>query len=77
MKKGTATYDVAKYLKSHKRKGLNQIECTQLFGATRLSSIVFELKYRHGWDFDYVDEDCVTRYGIKSSTRRYFYLSGE
>lgn len=74
MKEKSATEAVLNYLRKYKR-GLTQLECTDKFGNTRLSSIIFNLK-RKGYNIDHIDERYTTRYGRKSEVRRYF-LRGE
>ena len=43
MEKKTQTSEILKYMKSHK-KGITSKEAFELFGATRLSGLIFQLK---------------------------------
>lgn len=74
MKDNNATMAVLNYLKKHKR-GITQMQCINMFGNTRLSAIIFNLK-RKGYNIERIDEEHVTRYGIKTRVGRYV-LRGE
>lgn len=73
LEKRTATSDVLKYLMKYRKKGLTQLECTEKFGNTRLSAIIFNLR-KYGYDIESVDEEHKTRYGYKTKVTRYFYV---
>ena len=64
-----ATEDVLEYLTKYNR-GLTQLECTQKFGNTRLSAIIFNLR-KYGHKIDSIDEEHTTRYGKKTTVTRY------
>lgn len=54
------TAAVLKHLKDG--KGITSMQAFEMFGATRLSDIIFRLRKR-GYDIVNVDRDCVDRYG--------------
>ena len=58
----TQTSEIKKYLETHK-KGLTSMEAFRLFGTTRLSAIIYELRYRHGMDIISESKTVKTRYG--------------
>lgn len=68
-KKKTQTSEILKYMKFHK-KGITSKEAFELFGATRLSGLIFMLK-KQGYHIktDYVP--VRTRYGDKTIVARY------
>ena len=49
-KQKTQKSEILKYLKTHK-KGITSIQAIEMFGATRLSDIIFRLR-NEGWDID-------------------------
>ena len=53
---------VFKYLKSH--KGITSMEAFELFGVTRLSAIIFNLR-KAGYEIDNKPKACRNRYGEK------------
>lgn len=61
---------VLKYLQTHK-KGLTSKDAIDMFGATRLSGIVWVLKHKEGWHINKVNEVVPTRYGRNTSVARY------
>jgi hypothetical protein len=67
--KKSQTSEVLKYLKTHK-KGITSMEAFELFGATRLSAIIFNLR-ANGYDIGTIPEKTVTRYGAPTSYVRY------
>lgn len=67
--KKTQTEDVLKYLKTHK-KGITSMEAIQLFGATRLSDIVYRLVHR-GIKIVSEPVEVKTRYGRTVYISRY------
>ena len=62
---------VLEYLKTNKDKGITSMEAFQLFGATRLSAIIFDLK-KDGNIITTKSESVQTRYGDKTTVSRYF-----
>lgn len=71
MKKSTSQKnEVLKYLKTHKR-GITSIQAVELFGATRLSDIIFRLR-KEGYDI--VTEAITTknRYGHTTTYAKYY-----
>jgi hypothetical protein len=71
--KKTQTSEVLKYLGKHK-KGITSMQAFELFGVTRLASIVHEL--RRKYDIDTIMEDGKNRYGGIMQYARYV-LKGE
>ena len=63
MTKKTLTSEVKKYLLTHK-KGLTSMEAFEMFGATRLSAIIYQLRYKHGMNIITEDKMVKTRYGM-------------
>ena len=58
----TQTSEIKRYLETHKR-GITSMDAFRLFGATRLSSIIYELRYRHGMNIVSESKTVKTRYG--------------
>ena len=58
----TQTNDVLNYLQNN-RKGITSMEAINLFGATRLSGIIYQLRKKHL--IDSIDEVVPTRYKSK------------
>ena len=54
--------EIKKYLETHKR-GLTSMDAFTKFGATRLSAIVYDLKYRHGMNIITETKKVKNRYG--------------
>ena len=67
--KKSQTSEVLRYLKTHKR-GISSMQAFELFGATRLSAIIFRLR-ADGHDIGTIPEKTVTRYGTPTSYVRY------
>lgn len=67
MNKTTA---VLEYLKKT-RNGITSLEAIEMFGATRLSAIIFNLKDR-GYVIKDRFEECVDRYGNMNQYKRYW-----
>ena len=65
---------VLKYLKTHKKSGITSMQAFELFGATRLSSIIFVL--RKEYIIDNVPNEGKNRFGEKVCYDRYV-LVGE
>ena len=55
------TIEVLRYLKTHKR-GITSMEAIEMFGATRLSAIIFNLRKR-GYIIETIKMDTIDRYG--------------
>ena len=58
----TQTSEIKKYLQTHKT-GITSMEAFQKFGATRLSAIIYQLRYKHGMNIVSEDKVVKTRYG--------------
>lgn len=54
------TYDIYKYMRTH--GGITSMEAFNMFGATRLSAIIFSLR-KQGYDIETIDMECADRYG--------------
>lgn len=63
---------VLEYLKRTKN-GITSLEAIEMFGATRLSAIIFDLKDR-GYIIKDRFEECVDRYGNVARYKRYFII---
>lgn len=68
------TNEVLKHLQD--KKSITSIEAIDLYGATRLSAIIFNLK-KKGYDIITKREECVDRYGNTCQFARYIYLSSK
>lgn len=66
----TQTTEVKKYLETHK-KGITSMEAFERYGATRLASIIYELRYRHHMDIETDMVTVKTRYGNSVPVARY------
>lgn len=66
----TQTSEIKKYLLTHKR-GLTSYEAFELFGATRLSAIIYQLRYKHGMNIVSEDKVVKTRYGKPTTVSVY------
>lgn len=71
----TQTDIILKHLQENKN-GITQLEATNLFGFTRLSAIIYELK-KQGYKFKTTREKGVNRYGRKVCFVRYSIVSSE
>ena len=60
---------ILEYLQENEN-GITQLEATNLFGFTRLSAIIYDLK-KQGYTFTTTREKGVNRYGRKVSFDRY------
>lgn len=58
----TQTSEIKNYLETH-TKGITSIEAFQKFGATRLSAIIYQLRYKYGMNIVTEDKVVKTRYG--------------
>lgn len=61
MERKSQTNDIIKYLQTHKR-GITSLEAINMFGATRLSGIMFALRKR-GYNIGTEMKDVPNRYG--------------
>lgn len=66
--KVTKTSEIIKHLKV--KGSITSLEAFELYGATRLSAIIFELR-RKGFEIKTEDATCVDRYGHKCSYAKY------
>ena len=64
--------EVLKYMKSHK-KGITSLQAIQLFGATRLSDIIFKLR-KDGYEIRTEEVTTKNRYGHSTTFARYILL---
>ena len=69
----TATEDILEYMRKNK-DGISNNIAKDLFGVTRLSSIIFCLR-KQGYVIDTKMEECVTRYGRKKDFAKYILIS--
>lgn len=70
MKNKTQISDIKKYLENHK-KGITSLEAIDKFGATRLSSIIYVLRHKHGMNIQAEDKKVKTRYGRTAVVANY------
>ena len=68
------TTEVLKHLKEH--GSITSMEAIKLFGATRLSAIIFNLR-RHGHNIVTVEKKGVDRYGHQVKYANYVYHAPE
>jgi len=67
----TKTTKSSEVLKHLKVKGhITSLEAFQLYGATRLSAIIFELR-KKGYNIKTTDGTCIDRYGHKCNFAKY------
>lgn len=64
-----ATEEILKYLKKHKT--ITSMEAFEMFGVTRLASIIFNL--RKEYDIDTLMVETTTRYGETCQYAKYRY----
>ena len=62
------TTEVLKHLKEH--GSITSLEAFNLYGATRLSAIIFNLK-KKGYDITTTDGSCIDRYGHNCQFAKY------
>lgn len=62
------TTEVLKHLKEH--GSITSLEAFELYGATRLSAIIFNLK-KKGYEIKTADGSCIDRYGHPCNFARY------
>ena len=60
MGKTNKTREILQYMRNE--GGITSMEAFKLFGATRLSSIIFSLR-KQGYNIDTIDMECIDRYG--------------
>lgn len=72
--KKSQTSEILKYLKTHK-KGITSMQAFELFGATRLSAIIFNLR-RDGHKIEAIAEKTTSRYGATTNYVRYVLTKG-
>lgn len=65
----TQTNDIKRYIETHK-KGITSLEAIEMFGATRLSSIIFCLR-KQGMNIVTETKNVKNRYGGTSSIAVY------
>lgn len=53
------------------RGSITSYDAIKLFGATRLSALIYNLRYKGGYDIITTFETAVTRYGRKTQIARY------
>lgn len=66
----TQTTEIKKYLEKHKR-GITSLEAFERYGATRLASIIYQLRYKHHMDIETDTILVKTRYGRNVPVARY------
>ena len=66
--KTTKSSEVLKHLKV--KGSITSLEAFQLYGATRLSSIIFELR-KKGYNIKTTDGTCIDRYGHRCNFAKY------
>ena len=67
----TQLNEVLKYLKKYRK--ITSIEAFEKFGATRLASIIHDLRER-GYDIRTTKVEAKTRYGTPTSYAKYTYI---
>jgi hypothetical protein len=60
---------VLEHLKKH--GSITSYDAIKLFGATRLSALIYNLRYKGGYNISTTFEAVVTRYGRKTQIARY------
>ena len=50
---------------------ITSMDAIKLFGATRLSAIIYNLRHNEGYDIVTDYEKVITRYGAKATVARY------
>lgn len=68
----TQKSEILKYLKEHKKDGLTSIQAIDLFGATRLSGTIFDLK-KDGHIIITEIKSVKNRFGGTSNIATYYY----
>ncbi len=73
MTRKTQTSEILNYMKKHD-KGITSMQAFDMFGATRLSAIIFELRKKY--DIETILEEGINRFGGTMQYARYV-LKGE
>lgn len=73
IKQNTKTWDVLQHLKEH--GSITQLEATELYGATRLSAIVFNLR-RKGYAISSETQGAIDRHGHAVNYAKYVLQDG-
>ena len=73
IKQDTKTWDVLQHLKEH--GSITQLEATELYGATRLSAIVFNLR-KKGYAISSETQGAIDRHGHAVNYARYILNQG-
>ena len=68
-KKFTQTDAILNHMREH--GGITSMEAFELYGATRLSAIIFGLRKR-GFNILTEEKECVTRFGQKTKYAKYY-----
>ena len=68
------TQKVKEHLQSG--KGITSMEAFEMYGATRLSAIIFNLR-KYGMNIVNVNRECTDRYGNKATFVEYRLAKGE
>ena len=66
----SATQDILEYMRNNRKIGVTNNSAKEMFGVTRLSGIIFDLRKR-GYDIETQMETCKTRYGKTTDYARY------
>lgn len=66
----TQINDVKKYLETHS-EGITSLQAIQMFGATRLSGIIYVLRNKHGMNIITENKTVKNRYGSTSNIAVY------
>lgn len=74
-KKTNKTSEVLEHLKRHKK--INTLEAIQLYGATRLSAIIYNLRHNYGLNIISKTVPFVDRYGTNSDYVDYILVDEE
>lgn len=69
MKEKSATKSVLEHLE--RCKSITSKEAFELYGATRLSSIIYNLKYDYGYEIETEMISVKTRYGTNTNVAKY------
>lgn len=72
-KEKTQRSEILKYLKTHKR-GITSLQAIEMFGATRLSDIIFRLR-KDGYEIETESITKKNRYGHAVTFARYTLVS--
>lgn len=67
----TQTMDVLAYLKNHKKNGITSKTAIELFGITRLSAVIYRLRYIWDYDIETVMVTVKNRRGKDTNVAKY------